>query len=120
MKSVMIVEDDELIRNLLTAFVTHTKKFDVIDSVMSGEEAMLLFKPGKYDLVIIDLSLVFMSGSEVCLLIRRQDKDVHILGMTGYRDLINNEHILATGFNKIFLKPFEYTDFFDYIENLWK
>jgi DNA-binding response OmpR family regulator len=118
MKKILIIEDDDLIRNLLTAFVEHTKKFDLIDNVMTGEEAMIIFSPGKYDLIVIDLSLVLMSGPEVCLLMRQQDKEVNILGMTGYKDLITNEHILAAGFNKVFLKPFEYKDFFDYVEDL--
>ena len=118
MKRILIIEDDDLIRNLLVSFVEHTRKFDGVDSVMTGEEAMLLFEPGKYSLIVIDLSLVLMSGAEVCLLICQQDKDVNILGMTGYKELVDNADILTTGFNKMFLKPFEYKDFFDYVESL--
>lgn len=118
MKKILIVEDEQSVRSLLSAFIEHTDKFDVIDSVTSGEDAMALFEPGKYDVAIIDLHLVCMSGAEVSLLIRQKDKNIHIIGITGYANLSKNEYIKSAGFNKMFLKPFGYKDFFDYINSL--
>jgi CheY-like chemotaxis protein len=120
MRKILIVEDENAVRSLVSAFVEHTDKFDIIDSVVSGEDAMLLFEPGKYAVAIIDLNLICMSGAEVSLLIRRQDKNIHIIGITGYKDLSKNEYITAAGFNKMFIKPFGYKDFFSYIDGLYK
>jgi two-component system response regulator YesN len=116
MKKVLIVEDDDKVREILVAFIRHTRRFDLIDDVMSGEEALELFEPGKYDLIVLDISLVTMSGVEVSIKIRELDKNVIILGITGYSELVEQCDFSTAGFNNCFLKPFYYTDLFDFID----
>ena len=118
MKRALVVDDNRQVRELLTAYVEHTDKFDVVDSVESGEEAMDLFEPGKYTLIILDVGLISMSGIEVAFLVRQEDKEVILIAVTGYSSIIEQCDIHDIGFNKCFLKPLGYVEFFDYIKDL--
>lgn len=118
MKRALVVDDNKIVRELLTAFVEHTDKFDEVDSVMSGEEAMDLFEPGKYKLVILDIGLVKMTGTEAAFMMRHLDKSVNIIAITGYSSILESCNLEEIGFNKCFLKPFGYVEFFDYVRDI--
>jgi DNA-binding response OmpR family regulator len=117
MKRALVVDDNRQVRELLTAYVEHTDKFDVVDSVESGEEAMELFEPGKYTLIILDVGLISMSGIEVAFLVRKEDKEVIVVAITGYVSVVDKCDMKDIGFDKCFLKPVDYVEFFDYIRD---
>lgn len=118
MRRALIAEDNRLVREILTAFVTHTDKFDEVDSVESGEEAMELFEPGKYALVILDISLTGISGIEVAFLMRQVDKEAKLVAITGYTAVIDQCDLKTLGFDEHFLKPVGYVEFFNYVDDM--
>jgi CheY-like chemotaxis protein len=68
MQRALIVEDHDIVRALLKACVGKVAEIDIIDDVMSAEEALDLFEPGKYNLIVIDLALVELNGVELALI----------------------------------------------------
>lgn len=118
MKRALVVDDNKIVRELITAFLEHTDKFDVVDSVMSGEEAMDLFEPGKYILAVLDIGLIKLTGTEVGFMMRQLDKNINILAVTGYSALLEECDLEEVGFNKCFLKPFGYVELFDYVRDM--
>jgi CheY-like chemotaxis protein len=118
MKKILIVEDDESGRKIICATVKYIVGLETIDNVESAEEALEIFVPGKYDLIITDISLTKMNGLEFCLKIREIDKEVKIIALSGYSDLINEGNFHLAGFDSWFDKPFGYGDFLNEIKRL--
>lgn len=111
MSRILIVEDERAIRSLIEAFLT-IRADNTVDAVDSAEAALDIFEPGKYSLVIIDIALVAMNGLELSLNIRERDKNVFIVGITGYYNALFKDYDgTLAGFNDIFEKPFGYKDF---------
>jgi len=121
MKRILVVEDNDSVRGILSAFIEHIPEITQIDSVESAEEALKLFEPGKYILVITDIALIGMNGLELCLKIRRLDNAVKVVGISGYSKLIGTvDDVSIAGFDYWFNKPTDYKDFLITIENIIK
>lgn len=118
MKRVLVVEDDEAGRHLICSIVKYISGLELLDDVGSAEEALELFEPDKYDLIITDIGLTKMNGLELCLKIREVDKNVKIIALSGYSDLINGGNFHLAGFSSWFDKPFGYNDFLKEIKRL--
>jgi DNA-binding response OmpR family regulator len=115
MKRALVVEDNEAVRELIVAFVKHTKKFGEVDAVESGEEALKLSKLKRYNLITLDLALIKMTGVDTAIEIRKIDKDVVILGITGYGVIKEQYDLSIAGFNWCYTKPIDYEEFFDFV-----
>ena len=115
MSRILIVDDDSQVLHLFEAFLG--RKGVVVDATFSAEEALKLLGNNKYDLIILDIRLQGMNGVELALKIREEDKDVKIVGMTGYYSPIFTQfdHRLA-GFDVVFEKPIGYKDFIAFLE----
>ncbi|MDP4611398.1 MAG: response regulator transcription factor [Opitutales bacterium] len=106
MKTVYIIEDEEILRNLLsTFFATTFPELEVIG--MSGDggegaEQCLELAP---DLVIVDIQLPEVNGLEILHLLKRKFPDIKILiftGKTSHQTVKIAVHGKADGFiNKI-------------------
>lgn len=118
MKRAIIVDDDRVVRDIITAYAVHTTKFSGVDTVESAEEALALFEPGKYSLAVIDISLILMTGTELGYIMRQNDPDICILGITGYNKIQEEIDLRRVGFDSCFIKPFGYKEFFDYVRDL--
>jgi hypothetical protein len=59
-----------------------------------------------------------MPGTELAYLIRELDKDIIILGITGYSKVLEELNVKEIGFDECFLKPVGYKLFFDYVRGL--
>ena len=111
MKRILVVEDNDLVMGMLLAVIKHLDNTIEVDHVESAEEALELFEQNKYILIITDISLIKMNGLELCLKIRKKDKIVKIIGISGHNSLLNTNNLGIAGFNSWFVKPDGYTDF---------
>lgn len=83
---VLMVEDNTIAQKAAQALLMQLDcQVDVADS---GDKAIFLFEPGKYDLVFMDIGLEDTSGYVVSKKIRQMEKDteyrVPIIALTGY------------------------------------
>lgn len=83
---ILMIEDNIIAQNVEKALLTALNcSVDIADS---GDKAMQLFEPGKYDLVLMDISLVETSGYVVAKQLRKKENDtafhVPIIALTGY------------------------------------
>ena len=84
--TVLMIEDNVIAQNveraLLTALNCH------VDIADTGDKALALFNPGKYDLVLMDIGLEDTSGYVVAKQLRSMEKNtkhhVPIIALTGY------------------------------------
>ena len=60
-----------------------------ITTASDGKEALELFKPESFDLVITDVRMPVMDGMEVMSRVKDMDEDIEVIILTGYADLEN-------------------------------
>jgi CheY-like chemotaxis protein len=106
-KRVLVVDDHAAtratIRTLLESDKNH--KFEVIEAD-SGTGCLKVFdSQGPFDLVLLDVSMPDLDGYEVCQALRRVDKDVPVVFITGQRDLQDYHAGRDAGGDSYLVKP---------------
>ena len=106
MGKVLVVEDDENVRSLVTRTLKQSG-FNVIEAE-DGESALSIFRAGneEIDLVIIDLVLPGMYGVELLNKIKELCTDVKVLFISGYIDEELREKELLIRAYPFLKKPF--------------
>jgi len=108
-KKILIVDDEE---DLLAMMVLRLRSSGYVPlKAASGEEALDILGKNKPDLIILDLLLPNMQGSEVCkkLKLDPKFKDIPIIVFTASITRIT-EKTEAMGADDYILKPFEPSD----------
>lgn len=83
LKKILLVDDDEDLREALSEQLVMTEDFDVLEAG-NGSEAMAHAKDGIYDMVILDVGLPDTDGRELCRLMRKQGVKAPIVMLTGH------------------------------------
>lgn len=102
--SVLLVEDEPIVQMVVTAML---KKFSCqVDLAMTGQEA-LAKASYHYDLILMDLGLPDMRGSEVTAKIRQIERDQHmpIIAVSGYSISEIEKECKDAGVDAIYNKP---------------
>lgn len=103
-KTVLIVDDDKEICELLNMFLT-LEKYNVV-SANTGMEGLEKFRRDKFDVILLDISLPDINGQQLCKLIR-QESDIPII-MVSANDSVSDKVIcLEYGADDYISKPFE-------------
>jgi two-component system response regulator RegX3 len=103
MTTVMVVEDEESFRDAL-AFMLRKEGFDVL-TVDTGTAALAEFHRSAIDIILLDLMLPGLSGTEVCRTIR-QTSSVPIIMLTAKDSEIDKVVGLEIGADDYVTKPF--------------
>jgi DNA-binding response OmpR family regulator len=107
LKKILLVDDDEDLREALSEQLVMTEDFDVFEAG-SGADAMKRAKEGIYDLVILDVGLPDTDGRELCRLMRKQGVKSPILMLTGHDSDADTILGLDAGANDYVTKPFKF------------
>ncbi|HWR97755.1 MAG TPA: response regulator [Candidatus Methanoperedens sp.] len=103
MASVLIVDDDESFATALGRIVKelgHTS-----ERAVDGQDGLAKFHEGDFDLVIADLKMPRMNGVEFIRELKRINKDVVVMVITGYSDLTSAVETLTLGAYDYIEKP---------------
>ncbi len=87
---ILYVEDNPLVRDITCEMLSESSQHVV--AVATAEEALSIFEPDAFDVVITDISLPAMSGLELTRHILQRVPAVPIIVATGYNlpvDLVN-------------------------------
>lgn len=101
--TILLVEDEESIYRIVSAYLEH-EGYQVIWED-NGETALLRLAERQPDLVILDLMLPGMDGTELAARIRR-DSDVYILMLTARSEEADRVAGLRIGADDYMTKPF--------------
>ncbi|MCF6444785.1 response regulator transcription factor [Nereida sp. MMG025] len=107
LKKILLVDDDEDLRDALSEQLIMTEDFDVFEAG-DGVEAMNRAKDELYDLVILDVGLPDTDGRELCRLMRKQGVKCPILMLTGHDSDADTILGLDAGANDYVTKPFKF------------
>jgi two-component system invasion response regulator UvrY len=72
---ILIADDHSIVREGLKQYVKTLDEVEMIDEAVEGNEAWGKIKDGKYDLVILDISMPELSGLDI--LRKMKDKNLH-------------------------------------------
>ena len=107
MKRILLVDDDEDIREALGEQLLMTEDFDVFEAG-NGSDAMEKVKSELYDLIVLDVGLPDTDGRELCRLMRKQGVKCPVLMLTGHDGDLDTILGLDAGANDYVTKPFKF------------
>ncbi len=76
------MEDNDLVRELTCELLADGSK--EVTAAASAEEALLTFQPGRFDIVLTDLSLPAMSGVEFAKVVHGLEPTLPVILISGY------------------------------------
>jgi len=104
----LLIEDEEKVSRFIVKGLT-AERF-AVDVAAEGDKGLELAQAYNYDLIILDLMLPGMSGTEALRLIRRQNEHVPVLVLTA-RDAINDKvQHFEIGADDYLTKPFAFAE----------
>lgn len=109
-KKILLVEDNK-INQMITQKMLEKKGISctIIDN---GEDAIEDVKINKYDLILMDVHLPGINGTEATTEIRKFDSTTPIVALTAISLNENKEMLLSFGMNEVITKPFEPEHFY--------
>jgi DNA-binding NtrC family response regulator len=102
-KSVLIVDDEEIIRNFLSEVLG--EKYDV-SLASDGDEAIEQIKKRRFDLIITDLKMPRVPGEEVVKFAQQQDPTSKVIVISGFSSLYMVSQSINNGACAFLSKPF--------------
>lgn len=118
---ILVVDDDESVRNMLTQALTMERPWSV-DQSSNGTEACIKLGLDRPDLIILDISMPEMDGVEVCRIIKAESelRDMKVIIITGFPESPKAKEVVELGFGHIYAKPFNLKDFRKAVDNVLK
>ena len=111
MYSIMIVEDEYLVRQGIASLVDYEQfGMQVIAQAENGIEAWQKFQENPADILLTDINMPQMNGLELAKLVRDQAPKCHIVFLTGYDDFDYARTAIKLGADDYLLKPFSKDD----------
>jgi len=101
--TILVVDDEDTVRMAIEACLRSDNH--KVFTVLSGVEALELFRKEKIELVITDRAMPGMSGDMVATNIREINPHVPIIMLTGFGDMMIDGHQHPVGVDLIVSKP---------------
>jgi DNA-binding response OmpR family regulator len=117
MKKVLIVDDEENIRELVDLYIRKAG-FKTVQA-KNGREAMEKFETEKPNLIILDLMLPYMDGETVAQKLRKKS-NIPIIMLTAKADEIDRVQGLEIGADDYVVKPFSPRELVARVKNILK
>jgi len=106
-KRVVLVDDDETLRGELVSQFALYDEFETVD-VGSGTEGLAMAKEQTFDMIILDVDMPDMQGTDVAQLIRTAGISTPIVMLTGNTGEASEILGLNSGANDYVTKPFRF------------
>ncbi|PSU83928.1 aerobic respiration two-component sensor histidine kinase ArcB [Photobacterium phosphoreum] len=114
--SIFMVEDIEL--NVVVAKSLLERLGHEVTVAMRGDQALAMFKPEDYDLVLLDIQLPDMTGFDIAQQLRQQYQDLPALVALTANVVNDKTEYLAKGMDEVLNKPLSVKAITSVIENL--
>lgn len=112
-KTVLVVEDDDLSFLYLNQLLMLTKCR--LLHARSGSEAFDIFSTQHPDIILMDIQLPDIEGTEVTRKIRQFNRDIPIIAQTAGKSGDEQDKALKAGCSTILIKPFTMEKLFEVI-----
>lgn len=113
-KSILVVDDEEIIREFLTEVLCDDYE---ITAVSDGDEAIEKLKVASFDLVITDMKMERVQGDEVVKFTNENNKNTQVIVISGYSSLFSVSQSVNHGAFAFLSKPFSIADLMNTVTN---
>ncbi len=114
-KTLFIIEDDKHVLSMMKNYFEYLG-YDIV-AALDGMEGLKMLKSERYDLVITDIVMPYVSGLGIISLIKERAPDLPVIAITAYGE--NPERLAAEKQADVVLrKPFDMAKLRDYVEKL--
>mgnify|MGYP000607414405 CR=1 FL=1 len=114
-RKILIVDDEDRLLESL-ALLLKKKNYDVI-TASHGRQASQLFEKMSFDLVILDIHLPDMQGTELMCNLKASHPETVVILVTGNSDVDSALEALKCGAYSYLRKPFEFEELLQNVEN---
>jgi CheY-like chemotaxis protein len=108
MSRILVIDDDDIVNDMIVQLLTDAGY--EVEGASNGNRALTSMEARQFDLVVTDIVMPEKEGIETILAIRKKDKAIPIIAISGGGKL-GPEHYLPLakqcGAKYIFTKPFE-------------
>ncbi|MFH1686194.1 MAG: response regulator [bacterium] len=104
-RTVLVVDDEAAIRGLVSEFL-HLQRFRAIQA-SSGEMALEILEKEPVHLVVSDIIMPGMTGSQLLVEIKERYPNIPVILITGYGGAISPQKAVEYGADGYFAKPFK-------------
>ncbi|MBN1115027.1 MAG: response regulator [Oligoflexia bacterium] len=103
--SILLVDDDDELRNSVELFLKN-KNYDVTTAI-DGKSALDKFNSGNFRVVLSDIRMPEMDGTELLNAIKGKSPDVYFILMTGFAEILATIDAFELGADNFLSKPFK-------------
>lgn len=117
---ILIVDDDKMLAQDVKVCLEHEKEIDIeVDICSDSSEALsCISKKNKYyDVVLLDIRMPKLSGTEVLQLIKKNFPDIHVIIISAYLEEHNRDELIRLGAYAVFEKPCDFHKVKEYIKH---
>lgn len=108
MKSILIIDDDPLIRKTLSSHLMK-QDFEVL-LAEDGKEGLQRYEENLPDLIILDIRLPDIDGLETLKKIKEMNENASIIIMTAYDDMKTTVEAIKSGAFEYLVKPLDFVE----------
>ncbi len=103
-RRILVVDDEPFVCDAVKMML----KFDghLVETAASGKDALALFEPGKFDLVITDFEMPAMKGDKLAAAIKARAPRQPIVMITAFEEMLRSSAHPLTGVDFVISKPF--------------
>jgi len=102
---VLVADDSSTMRKIILRSLQAVGVTDVAEAA-DGGEAMAMFKPGEFDMVLTDWNMPVLNGLEVLQQIRAQDPKIPVIMVTTEAEKSRVLQAIQAGVTDYLVKPF--------------
>ncbi len=103
-RKVLVVEDDDLVRTVLRKAFENSGYH--VSEAADGAEALRAVEATPFDLVVTDILMPEKDGLETIAQIRKQQRDIPVIAITGAQDPHYLVNAAGLGAARVLTKPF--------------
>lgn len=113
----MLVDDEvNILRNLRTVIPWEALGIEIIGLANDGGEAWDLYEAHHPDIILCDIRMPVMNGTELVKKIAEREEQSEIIMLTGYEDFEYMRSSIQAGVRDYLLKPIDYGELRDVVE----
>lgn len=105
MTRVLVADDSSTMRKIILRSLQAVGVKDIAEA-SDGTEAVAIFAPGKFDMVLTDWNMPGMTGLEVLKAIRAQDQKIPVIMVTTEAEKSRVLEAIQAGVTDYLVKPF--------------
>ncbi|PZV79738.1 LuxR family two component transcriptional regulator [Algoriphagus aquaeductus] len=107
MRSILVIDDHPLVGDGISMMVKDMEDVSLAAVCKSGKEALAYLETHSPDFILLDINLPDIDGLELCVQIRKNHKQVKIIGLTSTNEAGIITQLLSNGANGYLLKNME-------------